>query len=209
MSDQKAQQDADKKAKAAAKAERKKQYEAQKSKTGEGEAGTSEKKSKAELKAERRLKQEAQRAAKNSGQKPKPTQSQPGDESTKGEKQTKQQQQSKQQQQQSKQQQQSLKKQTSSSSVAKSHDQPRVSSNMQVDSEKVQKRITKNLAKQNVPQRSATQKKVQMFSHLHQYEKDLSLTKNIRYCPHFIFYLFYYISRLSLCFRIFAVISLI
>ena len=73
-----------------------------------------------------------------------------------------------------------VKKQPSSSSITKSHEQPRVSSNVQMDSEKVQKKITKTLAKQNVPQRSSAQKKVQMFAHLHQYEKDRSLTKNLR-----------------------------
>lgn len=55
----------------------------------------------------------------------------------------------------------------------------RVPSNVQMDDEKVQKRISKNLAKQNVPQRSVQQKKVALFSHLHQYEKDPFLTKDI------------------------------
>lgn len=179
MSDVKAQQDAGKKAKAAAKAERKKQYEAQMSEKSKPDGGEgSIKRTKAEIKAERRLKQEAQREAKSSGQNPNQV---PGvseevlkkKQQQQGEKQTKQQQPNKQQQS-------VIKKQASSSSIAKSHDQPRVSSNVQMDSKKVQKRITKNLAKQNVPQRSAAQKKVQMFSHLHQYEKDLLLTKNIR-----------------------------
>ena len=184
MSDPKVQQNSENKAKAkaAAKAERRKQYEAQMAEKSKSETsgGATGKKSKAELKAERRLKQEAERAAKTTGDpKQKPAQNQPdeGKKKHQGEKQTKQP--AKQQHQ--TQQNLALKKQTSSSSIAKSHDQPRISSNIQMDSEKVQKRITKNLAKQNVPQRSATQKKVQMFSHLHQYEKDLSLTKNIRY----------------------------
>lgn len=64
-----------------------------------------------------------------------------------------------------------------------------------MDDEKVQKHISKKLAKQQVPQRKTTQKKVDLFSHLHQYEKDISLTKDIRYskliCIFLIFILFY------------------
>lgn len=52
---------------------------------------------------------------------------------------------------------------------------------VKMDDEKVQKRISKNLAKQNVPQRSTQQKKVNLFSHLHQYEKDPFLTKDISF----------------------------
>jgi len=48
-----------------------------------------------------------------------------------------------------------------------------------MDDERVQKRLSKNLARQNVPQRSVQQKKVTLFSHLHQYEKDPFLTKDI------------------------------
>ena len=49
-----------------------------------------------------------------------------------------------------------------------------------MDDVKVQKRVAKSLAKQQVPQRSGTQKKVHLFAHLHQYEKDESLTKDIK-----------------------------
>jgi len=55
----------------------------------------------------------------------------------------------------------------------------RVAPNVQMDDEKVQKRLTKKLAKENVPQRSMTQKKVFLFTHLRQYEKDPFLTKGI------------------------------
>lgn len=57
----------------------------------------------------------------------------------------------------------------------------RVAYNVQMDDEKVQKHISKKLAKQQVPQRKTTQKKVDLFSHLHQYEKDISLTKDISF----------------------------
>jgi len=201
----KVQQEADKKAKALAKAERKKQHEAQmvaKGQTDKGAGGT--KKSKAELKAERRAIQEAQRAAKSApdqggaktegvkSQKPKQggtATEHPKDQGALSSNKPKKSQQDSQQQQQQQQQQgnqqgnqqQSLKKQTSSSSVVPSQEQLRVSSNIQMDNKKVQRRITRTLAKQNVPQRSSNQKKVQMFNHLHQYEKDLSLTKKMRY----------------------------
>lgn len=56
----------------------------------------------------------------------------------------------------------------------------RVADNVQMDDVKVQKRVAKSLAKQQVPQRSGTQKKVHLFAHLHQYEKDESLTKDIK-----------------------------
>jgi len=126
-------------------------------------------KTKAELKAERRAIQEAQRAAKAAGN-PAPHQQK--------QKQAPQQQQAKQQKQQQQPQSPSHKK-NEAVKAKTSNDGMRVPSNVQMDDEKVQKRISKNLAKQNVPQRSVQQKKVALFSHLHQYEKDPFLTKDI------------------------------
>jgi len=119
------------------------------------------KKSKAELKAERRALQEAQRAAKlaKSGgdvaQK-----SKPGAES-----------------------QNSVKQKAQDASIVpqKKPDASRVSYQVQMDDEKVQRKEAKKLAKQHVPIRSRGQKKVTLFSHLHQYEKDTSLTKEISF----------------------------
>lgn len=54
-----------------------------------------------------------------------------------------------------------------------------VAHDLQADDEKVQKKVAKKLARQQVPQRTTPQKKVGLFSHLHQYEKDLSLTQEI------------------------------
>ena len=51
--------------------------------------------------------------------------------------------------------------------------------NVMVDVEQVTKRVTKNLEKQQVPQRASTTKAVPLFKHLHQYEKDNSLTHTI------------------------------
>ncbi|XP_078494607.1 translation initiation factor eIF2B subunit delta-like [Ciona intestinalis] len=56
---------------------------------------------------------------------------------------------------------------------------PRVPANIQADDPKVQKKAAKKLEKQQVPQRTEGQKKVALFSHLHQYERSLSITKNI------------------------------
>ena len=53
-------------------------------------------------------------------------------------------------------------------------------SSVQADDEKLQKKIAKKLAKENVPQRTLAQKKVGLFSHLHQYERQQSLTKDIK-----------------------------
>ena len=57
----------------------------------------------------------------------------------------------------------------------------RVPTILQADDEKLQKKLAKKLAKENVPQRTAVQKKVGLFSHLHQYERQQSLTKEIKY----------------------------
>ena len=56
----------------------------------------------------------------------------------------------------------------------------RVLSSVQADDEKLQKKIAKKLAKENVPQRMSVQKKVGLFSHLHQYERQQALTKEIK-----------------------------
>eukprot|EP00112_Aurelia_sp_Birch-Aquarium-sp1_P017934 Seg421.3 transcript_id=Seg421.3/GoldUCD/mRNA.D3Y31 product="Translation initiation factor eIF-2B subunit delta" protein_id=Seg421.3/GoldUCD/D3Y31 len=122
------------------------------------------KKSKAEQKAERRALQEAQRAAKlakASGETPQKSkggaenQNQGKPKPPEG---------------------------VNPASSQKRADPPsRVSYQMQMDDERVQKREAKKLAKQQVPIRSRVQKKVSLFSHLHQYEKDTSLTKEISF----------------------------
>lgn len=61
----------------------------------------------------------------------------------------------------------------------------RVPDNMQLDQEQARKRISKKLEKQQVPHRATTQRKVDLFSHLPQYEKDVSLTQNIKYVSGF------------------------
>ncbi|XP_027046644.1 translation initiation factor eIF-2B subunit delta-like isoform X2 [Pocillopora damicornis] len=57
----------------------------------------------------------------------------------------------------------------------------KVAHDLQADDEKVQKKVAKKLARQQVPQRTTPQKKVGLFSHLHQYEKDVSLTQEISF----------------------------
>lgn len=147
-----------------AKEERRKLYEAQRAEKSKAQSSSSADsnvgKSKAQLKAERRAKQEAQRAEKAKQAESPSTKSKAEDGKNVGDNS-----------------QQRPKKTTSSTSTSV----PRVSANVQMDNEKVKKKITKTLAKQNVPQRSTTEKKVQMFSHLYQYEKDISLTKSLRY----------------------------
>ena len=51
---------------------------------------------------------------------------------------------------------------------------------MQMDQKQAQKRLSKKLERQQVPVRATTQRKVGLFSHLPQYEKDFSLTQNIK-----------------------------
>lgn len=114
-------------------------------------------KSKAELKAERRAKQEAQRAAKANVA----TQKSQGPEKN-------------------------------SHSVAQSNESGgkscgtkqsisnqsrRVPDDRQVDRASVEKKILKKLASQNIPSRTVVQRKVKLFDHLHQYEREYSISK--------------------------------
>ncbi|XP_032228224.1 translation initiation factor eIF-2B subunit delta isoform X1 [Nematostella vectensis] len=59
------------------------------------------------------------------------------------------------------------------------HRQVQVAPTLQADDAKVQKKVAKKLAREQVPLRVKPQKKVGLFSHLHQYEKDVSLTQEI------------------------------
>ena len=115
----------------------------------------SEGKSKAELKAERRAKQEAQRAAKSSAATAK---------SQDAEK----------------------KKQLpepssveigGKASSAKTNQSRKVPDDRQVDRASVEKKILKKLASQNIPSRTVAQRKVKLFDHLHQYEREYSISK--------------------------------
>lgn len=114
-------------------------------------------KSKAELKAERRAKQEAQRAAKQekkdagsaSGGKPEATGPNIKKEA-------------------------SLKDVSAASAVKK--EPKRVPDHLKADDAETQKRIAKRLEKQRLPQRTVAQRKVRLFNHLHQYEREVSLT---------------------------------
>lgn len=118
-----------------------------------------EQKSKAQLKAERRMVQEAQRAAK---------QAKSETAATGG----------------------NVDKQTSKK--VSTNEKPRkrnelsgsksqTPDSIQMDDEKTRNRESKKLERQQVPQRETTQRKVKQFNHLHQYEKDLDLTKSIRF----------------------------
>jgi len=68
----------------------------------------------------------------------------------------------------------------SGSMVSRDTSKVRVPDNLQLDSEKTVKRIAKKLEKQNVPNRTTErQRKVALFQHLHQYERDVPLTRDI------------------------------
>ena len=113
-------------------------------------------KSKAELKAERRAKQEAQRAAKAAAQAEgatggaKPAQKADKPDQSKPSKPEK--------------------------VPEKKH---RVPDDIQADRVSVEKKMQKKLASQNLPQRPKAQRKVMLFSHLHQYERELSISKDL------------------------------
>ena len=55
----------------------------------------------------------------------------------------------------------------------------RVPDEIKADDKKVEKKLNKVLKDQNIPQRTKVQRQVGLFSHLHQYEKELSVTKNL------------------------------
>ena len=108
-------------------------------------------KSKAELKAERRAKQEAQRAAKANAANQK---SQGSDNKSVSSNQA-----------------------TAETSGKSSSKRTRVPDDRQVDRASVEKKILKKLASQNIPSRTVAQRKVKLFDHLHQYEREYSISK--------------------------------
>ena len=55
----------------------------------------------------------------------------------------------------------------------------RVPDEIKADDKKVEKKLNKVLKDQNIPQRTKVQRQVGLFSHLHQYERELSVTKNL------------------------------
>jgi len=56
---------------------------------------------------------------------------------------------------------------------------PKVPDDVQADRASVEKKLAKKLASQQVPARTKAQRKVQLFSHLHQYEREISATRNL------------------------------
>jgi len=112
-------------------------------------------KSKSELKAERRAKQEAQRAAKAlaQGQKVKAGEVQSGDKNKE-----------------------SKEGKANKSSSKQTY---RVPDDIQADRASVEKKIAKRLASQKVPARTKAQRQIPLFSHLHQYERELSATRSL------------------------------
>ncbi|XP_062579532.1 translation initiation factor eIF-2B subunit delta-like [Saccostrea cucullata] len=121
-------------------------------------------KSKAELKAERRAKQEAQRAAKQEkleaagagGKKEGTAVNTKKDASS------------------------SSGKESSAASTAKKEPK-RVPDHLKADDAETQKRVAKKLEKQRLPQRTVAQRKVRLFNHLHQYEREVSLTESFSF----------------------------
>jgi len=55
----------------------------------------------------------------------------------------------------------------------------RVPDEIKADDKKTEKKLNKVLKDQNIPQRTKVQRQVGLFSHLHQYERELSVTKNL------------------------------
>ena len=55
----------------------------------------------------------------------------------------------------------------------------RVPGHLMADDAQAQKRMAKKLEKQHIPQRTKVQRKVRLFEHLHQYEREFSLTQTL------------------------------
>ena len=55
----------------------------------------------------------------------------------------------------------------------------RIPDEIKADDKKVEKKLNKTLKDQNIPQRTKVQRQVGLFSHLHQYERELSVTKDL------------------------------
>lgn len=120
-----------------------------------------EQKSKSQLKAERRMLQEAQRAAKAQAKVDGVSTAAPAIPEK-----------------------QAVKKVISNEKIRKrseSCSKSQIPSSIQMDDEKTRNKESKKLEKQQVPQRENSQRKVRQFIHLHQYEKDLDLTKPIKF----------------------------
>lgn len=68
-----------------------------------------------------------------------------------------------------------LTKEASAASAVKKEPK-RVPDHLKADDAETQKQIAKRLEKQHLPQRTIAQRKVRLFNHLHQYEREVSLT---------------------------------
>ncbi|KAK3589225.1 hypothetical protein CHS0354_020086 [Potamilus streckersoni] len=66
--------------------------------------------------------------------------------------------------------------------VVKKEVPQRVPDHMKADVAETQKRVAKKLEKQQIPMRTTAQRKVRLFDHLPQYEREASLTKSISFC---------------------------
>lgn len=71
-------------------------------------------------------------------------------------------------------------KDTSSASVAKIEPK-RVPDHLMADDVQAQKKMAKKLEKQKIPQRTKVQRQVRLFEHLHQYEREVSLTQSLSF----------------------------
>ncbi|XP_072042450.1 translation initiation factor eIF2B subunit delta-like [Amphiura filiformis] len=137
------------------------------------EGGGVPQKSKAELKRERRAKQQADIAAKQTGKQGGQQQPRTNSESSTGAPESKSRSASVNAGQ-------GKAKPVEASSLLKK-EPPRISDDIQQDDPKAQKRKAKRLERHQIPQRTVSQKKVSLFAHLDQYERDVSLTKGLTF----------------------------
>ncbi|KAK3087547.1 hypothetical protein FSP39_007400 [Pinctada imbricata] len=70
-------------------------------------------------------------------------------------------------------------KAVAAATAAKKNEPKRVPDSIKADDAETQKRVAKKLEKQHIPQRTSAQRKVRLFNHLHQYEREVSLTQSL------------------------------
>lgn len=73
------------------------------------------------------------------------------------------------------------KEEKSSAAVQKKEQAVRVPDSLKADVPETQKRVAKRLEKQQIPKRTSAQRKVRLFNHLQQYEREVSLTQSLQF----------------------------
>ena len=72
------------------------------------------------------------------------------------------------------------KEEKSTANAQKKEQAVRVPDSVKADVPETQKKVAKKLEKQQIPKRTSAQRKVRLFNHLQQYEREVSLTQSLQ-----------------------------